>query len=361
MKSYEMYIFDLDDTLINTYETVTRDHYPRLAKILGVSYPDDDVVRQYWGNDLCVSLEKIFGIPVDQRKTIAELQQLHKNDPVPPINGTHIILDVLRKHKKFIGLYSSSPPALMDTCIRSSLSRKREDFDFIFSTAEQQIAKPSPHIVYIMMERYRQLFGIEIGLDKVLLIGDSVADFLIAKNARVDFAAVLTGPTTQADFIDVGLDPQRIFPSIKEALTPPSDHGVVAIIKDEQNRFLFIKESRPGHRYKDHWSGPHGVCEVEDILEEETVVRETQEECGVAVKPLRKLYTRHADTKVRTVSFWETELLITDKVTFNASNREVGAIAWFSLNDIVSGRIPLYPGTKDFFSKYKQREEGKNE
>ena len=351
MKSYDMYIFDLDDTLIHTFKTATKRYYPRFAEILGVCYPGNEVVRQHWGEKLFTSLERIFGVSVDQNKAIETLQLLNKESPVEPIDGVHRILDILRKHKKFIGLYSSSHPSLMNLCIHNSLSCKKEDFDFIFSTVEQKIEKPSPHIVFIMMDKYRHVFGNDIQLDKVLLVGDSVADYITAKNASVNFAAVLTGPVGRKEFLNAGLDSKCIFPSVKEVLIPPSDHGVVAIIENKYKEFLLIEESRTANPYYDHWSGPHGRCNDEDILEEETVVRETYEECGIEVKPVRKLYTCKADTKVNTVSFWEAKLVDPQNVKFNASNREVSAIDWFSLKDILSN-ISLYPGTKEFFNHY---------
>ena len=357
MRSYEIYIFDIDDTLICTFETVVEKHYPRLAEILGVPYPGKDNVRRHWGGDLAVSLERIFGIPLDRNEAIKTLQRFQQEHPFDLIDGVHRILEILRKHDKFIGLFTSGHPSKIDLSLQDSLSRNNEDFDFIFSTDEQQIAKPSPHIIFLMMEKYCQLFGNEVQLEQVLVIGDSVADFLTAINSKVDFAAVLTGPTTRDEFLKAGLNPKQIFPSVKEALIPPSNHGVVAVIRNELGEFLFIKESRPGHPYNGYWSGPHGVCEADDILEEETVVRETKEECGVIVKPLRKLYSRPADTKTSTVSFWEAELQIAEDVIFDISSREVGEIAWVSLDDIMTRKILLYPGTEDFFQHNTQMKE----
>jgi len=361
MKSYEMYIFDLDDTLIRTFETATKLYYPRFSEILNFSYPGDDVVRTNWGKDLIASLEEIFGSLKDQNRAVTILENLIQESPIQPVDGIHQMLSVLKKHGKFIGLYSSSHPSLMELCLNRSLSDTREYFDFILSTIEQQILKPSPHIIFLMIEQYRKLFHREIELSKVLVVGDSVADFEIARNAEVDFAAVLTGPTSRDDFLKAGLNENWIFTSVKEALVPPSSHGVVAVIKNESDKFLLIKESRKSHPYIGHWSGPHGICKDEDILEEETVVRETQEESGLTVKPLRKLYTRAADTKVRTVSFWETEPISGDDLRFNSCHREVGAIAWYALKDIKSGKMPLYPGTRDFFNRYEKMEDVKND
>ncbi len=352
MKSYDLYLFDLDDTLIQSFFTATSLYYPQLAKILGVSYPGDEVVRQNWRGDLFVSLEKIFRIPVVRDQIIEMMRKMYIENPVKPVEGVERILTISKKHNKFIGIYSSSFPPIMDLCITNSIPCPRSTIDFIFSTMEQQIPKPSPRIVFVMLEKYRQTHGLDPQLNRVLVVGDSIDDYKISKSANVDFAAVLTGPTARNDFIRAGLDPSRIFPTVKEAITPPTDHGVVAIIKDEPNKYLLIRESRPGHQYYGHWSGPHGVCETSDVLEEETVVRETFEECGINVKPLRILYQRTADTKVHTVSFWETQWFNSERRKFNICKREVGAIEWISLEDIQRGAVPLYPGTSDFFDHY---------
>lgn len=357
MRSYKLYAFDLDDTLIYSFENATEKHYHRLAESLGAPHPSKDAVRQYWGGELIESLKAIFGTNVNGRNTLAYLQKIYQEIPIEPINGVHRILDILRKHNKFIGLYSSGHPSLMELSIKNSLFCNNGSFDLVLSTIEQQIAKSSPHIVLIMMEKYRQVFGSELKLDQVLVVGDSIADLQVARNAGVDFAAVLTGPTTRNDFLCSGLGSEWIFSSIKEAMTPPKDHGVVSVIQNRKDEFLFVREGRLDNPYHGYWSGPHGRCKREDVLEEETVVRETLEECGVAVRPLRKLYTRLADTKVSTVSFWEAELLDPEFTVYNASSNESDAIGWFSLGDIVGGKVPLYFGTRQFFEQYERHME----
>lgn len=156
----------------------------------------------------------------------------------------------------------------------------------------------------------------------------------------------------KSNFIEYGLNPKFIYQSIADAIVAPEDHGVVAIIKNNKNEFLLIKEGRKNNPYYEHWSGPHGRCHKEDVIEEETVIRETKEECNINVKPVKKLFTRPADTKVKTVTFWET--IITDKnpVSLDYRNNEVSDMQWISFEEIKKGNVKLYPGTQDFFSKY---------
>lgn len=350
MQGYELYLFDVDDTLIRTFDTVSNTHYRELAYRLGVPFPSLDTIRSTWGGNLEVSLKAIFGERIDISHAQNILEELHSKMSIPPAGGAIHILDTLKKHGKFVGLFSSSIPSILDLGIRNSLKRKPDDFDFVFSTIEQDLEKPSAHIVFIAMEKYRQKFGRELNCEDVLVIGDSLVDYKTACNAGVDFAAILSGITTRQLFLGAGLKSDAIFDTIQHAVTAPEEHGVVAIIRDESGRYLLIEEARSGHQYEGHWSGPHGSCEPYDVIEEETVVREVWEEVGIYVRPRKKLYTRVADTKVKTVSFWETEQINSRTIQINATSREVRRVGWFDKKDILSGGIPLYPGTYDFFT-----------
>ena len=287
MNSYSLYIFDLDDTLFPTYKNVIKYHYPKLADKLGVEYPGDDVVSRYWGKDLIKSLQGIF--KVVPNNVIDILLELHSEYKIEPFPNVRKILSTLKKHEKYVGIFTASFPDIMNYYINNYFVPKEKWFNFLLNTNAQHISKPSPHIVYLMMEKYRQVFKREIRLSEVVVIGDSLADYYTSKNAQVDFAAVLTGPTGRDEFIQAGLDQDHIYDSVQEALTPPDKHGIVAIIKNRQGEFLMVKETRPDSPYLNHWSGPHGRCIPDDIIEEETVVRETHEETGMLVRPLKKL------------------------------------------------------------------------
>ncbi|MCB9285194.1 MAG: HAD hydrolase-like protein [Lewinellaceae bacterium] len=350
MKSYPVYLLDLDDTLIGSFEHVSTVIYPKLADSLGLPAPDKESVRKHWGKELSLSLSEIFKIEPDEG-TIDLLSQLHLENPTPPISGSKRILETLKKHGRFVGLYTAAHPKIMDQCLENTLQIKRDYFDAVFNTYEQGIPKPAKEIIDFFSRSFFEKTGKRVKGSEILIVGDSLTDFFLSKIYPTDFCAVLNGAHSKKDFVDNGLDTQFIFPSISEALTAPTDHGIVAIVKNEKNEFLLIKEGRENNPYFGHWSGPHGRCQAEDILEEETVIRETLEECGVLVKPVRKLYTRPADTKIKTVSFWEAVLQDQSSSSFTLSE-EVSEIGWIHLENIKNGTIPLYPGTLDFFDQY---------
>lgn len=119
-----------------------------------------------------------------------------------------------------------------------------------------------------------------------------------------------------------------------------ADHGVVVIIK-QQDKILFLKDSRD--LMLAFWAPPHGRCEAEDVSEEEAVVREVFEETNLRVKPIRKLWTTEADTKVKTVSFWKAKIV---EGQIKIDPEESSEYGWFTVEEAL--KLKLYPGTKRF-------------
>lgn len=97
-----------------------------------------------------------------------------------------------------------------------------------------------------------------------------------------------------------------------------------------------------------HWAPPHGRLESSDGTEEAGVARETLEETGLRVRPVRKVLTQPADTKVRTVSFWLVDVE-GDEHDLRIDPSETGEHGWFTVAEAL--RLQLYPGTKLFFDK----------
>lgn len=127
-----------------------------------------------------------------------------------------------------------------------------------------------------------------------------------------------------------------------------SSHGIVALIRDKDGRFLLLEDARASMRGL--WAPPHGRCEISDNSEEDGLIREVREETGLKVVPIKKLHTQKADTKVQTVSFWLVEMSEGDVKLDAESSR----YAWVTIDEALS--MDLYPGTKSFFEKVKAGE-----
>ena len=123
-----------------------------------------------------------------------------------------------------------------------------------------------------------------------------------------------------------------------------TSHGVVAIIKDG-DKYLLIKESRD--LLNGHFGPPHGRSNPDDIDEMAVVIREVQEEVGLTVKPVRKLVTVPADTKVKTVSFWLVDVVGEMNIKIDPS--EASEYGWYTADEAL--KLTLYPGTRVFFEE----------
>lgn len=128
-----------------------------------------------------------------------------------------------------------------------------------------------------------------------------------------------------------------------------SSHGIVALVRDQDGKFLLLQDAR--QPMQGCWAPPHGRCEAGDASEEAGVVRETAEETRLQVRPVKKLLTQPADTKVATVSFWLVETL-GGELAIDKS--ETGEYGWFDIDEALA--LNLYPGTKSFFQKLKTGE-----
>lgn len=123
-----------------------------------------------------------------------------------------------------------------------------------------------------------------------------------------------------------------------------STHGIVALIRNAEGKFLLLEDSR--ELMRGSWAPPHGRCEATDQSEEASVMREVREETGLSVEPVKKLLTQPADTKVKTVSFWLVKLR---GGALRIDPSETASYGWFAVDEAL--KLRLYPGTRHFFEK----------
>jgi 8-oxo-dGTP pyrophosphatase MutT (NUDIX family)/phosphoglycolate phosphatase-like HAD superfamily hydrolase len=350
-RSYRLYCFDLDDTLLATFSHVTGQLYPRLCERLKLPCPPERKVREHWGEPLLQSLTALFPGVDDPTDLLGELRSLHREHPPPAAPGARRILNILRRHGRHIAIFTSSDPVMADAALRGALDLDPDDLAALCIFSEHGSQKEDPGVLGLILDQVERRVGTPIPTRDVLVIGDDPRDGELARNGGTSFIGLTSGVYDAQTFRDQGWASDCLSLYISHALSAPTDHGV-AIIPDGRGKILLVQEGREGNPFFGSWSGPHGRCQPEDILEEETVVREAREECGVEVKPLRSLYTRKADTKVETVSFWLAPLREDSPLPRNACPREVTAVGWFPLQEVFSDSFSLYPGTRDFFRSF---------
>lgn len=129
-----------------------------------------------------------------------------------------------------------------------------------------------------------------------------------------------------------------------------TDHGIVALVRDNNNRFLLIEDKRD--KVKNMWAPPHGVIETIDKTEAEGVAREVKEKCGINVTPLKEVITQPGDNTVKTVTFWLVDFKGDQEIIIDET--KLSKYDWFKLDEIL--KLKLYPGTRIFFQKVKTGE-----
>lgn len=106
----------------------------------------------------------------------------------------------------------------------------------------------------------------------------------------------------------------------------PSKDGVVAVIKDDQGRYLFIRRGWKLKRAPGVWCFPGGEVEPGETLEL-ALAREMQEELGLAVRVGAKVYESISPNGEYLLHWLEVERL-SPSGNLQPSPDEVAEVAW---------------------------------
>lgn len=197
--AYKVYLFDFDYTLANA-ETGIVKCFKLLMQQENYQIPSDDKIKRTIGLPMIEAIRVLF--KEDDEKLLHELR-----DKYTVFADIHMTANTK--------LYPQTIPALRKikengakTAIISSKTRRRimqtltrdkitDLVEFIIGSEDVKTHKPSPEGIFMALERFN------IDKKDVLYVGDNVIDGEAAKNAGVDFAAVLTGNNIREDFINI--------------------------------------------------------------------------------------------------------------------------------------------------------------
>lgn len=199
MKAYQAVLFDLDGTLIDSFEGIVTLFQETLD---GLGHPGvtAQAVREVIGFPLAECFARFVAPPqVDLAVTRyrAEYEQ-RMHEISPPFAGAVELLESLRDAGIHTGVVSNKRSA----AVRSILSRKGWPLSVIVAEGDGHASKPAPDMLVAAAGK--------LGLARadVLYVGDSALDAAAAKAAEIDFAGVLTGELRSfADFAHVGAYP----------------------------------------------------------------------------------------------------------------------------------------------------------
>jgi len=207
-KDYDLYLFDLDGTLMDSREIIgesinasiefagkprvnIEEVYPFIGlpfkdyfdHFLGVERPNDDdlirVYREHFRRN--INLLRLFP---DVKESLERLKDSNKKIATMttrPIENVHDVLNFLEIH---------------------------DLFDYFWGIGVDEFHKPDAGCVYTVTNYF------DMPLEQTVLVGDSITDLNTAKNAKVDFVGVTFGTLGKEGMVEHGVE--RVINSLKE-------------------------------------------------------------------------------------------------------------------------------------------------
>jgi phosphoglycolate phosphatase len=209
---YPVLIFDLDDTLIESFPAYAATHQ-RVAEDLGWRVPTLDELVHYgptWEHTLARLWPELALEPFFER-----YDQLAEAHPYPALPGVNELLAGLRERGHSLWIVTKRSRARLAQRIRQA-ELAHELFDGIFAVEDQPAAKPDPRC----FEPVWQQLG-HVAHDRAVYVGDREDDLLAARGAGLQFVGVRTGPehrARQTSFLDA-LPREHVLDSVIELAT----------------------------------------------------------------------------------------------------------------------------------------------
>jgi HAD superfamily hydrolase (TIGR01549 family) len=183
-------IFDLDDTLIESFPTYVRLHQ-RVAEELALPVPTRAQLVPY-GRTWEETLTALWP-GLNLARFVERYDAVAEDHPYPAVAGASDMLSALRAegHALFIGT-KRSRRRLMIRLQQASLDARL--FDGIFAAEDQPATKPDPRC-------FEPVWDTLGGVPRATLyVGDRFEDRHAAEGAGVRFLAVMTGPEVELGF-----------------------------------------------------------------------------------------------------------------------------------------------------------------
>lgn len=191
-------IFDVDGVLINTDEIIV-EAYQKTAKKLGLRVPPSQEVLDLLGKPL-EEIVRILWPNADHELYIKEYRKLFMNENIviPTIEGA---VDTVRRLKK-LGFKLGILTGKIIFFAKKHLKESGFDikwFDVISTVETTKKHKPNPEPIFYVLNK------LNVKPERALYVGDALLDYKCAKNAKVEYVAVLTGSLKREELEKLGV------------------------------------------------------------------------------------------------------------------------------------------------------------
>lgn len=188
MKDYKLIIFDWDGTLMDSVERIVSS-MQSAAKIVGLTIPSNDHIKQIIGLSLPVALEKLFtAITPKQVTSMLEeykFQYIEGDNTLTPLfENALILLTKLKNANKLLAVATGKGRTGLNRVLQLS-----ETSCFFHTTrcASEMPSKPDPQMLNSILAE------LNVAPHEAVMIGDTSHDLHMAQNAGIDSIGVTFG------------------------------------------------------------------------------------------------------------------------------------------------------------------------
>lgn len=194
-------IFDLDGTLLNTYEDLANAVNFAL-KENGFPAHDAEKYKYFCGNGTDVMITRALPENARDEKTLAKVRELyfeyynaHSGECTRPYDGIPEMLKSLKTNGIKLAVVSNKIDFMTQSVVKEYFG---DIFDFVTGQRDGIIPKPDPSMIFKVMRE----FGVTP--EECIFVGDTGVDALTGKNAGIFTVGVLWGFRDEAELRENG-------------------------------------------------------------------------------------------------------------------------------------------------------------
>ena len=198
--NYELIIFDMDGTILDTLEDL-KNSMNHTLRLHNMPERTIDEIRSFVGNGILKLIERaaVEGTSNEKIKAIHKdymaHYEIHCADFTKPYDG---VIDLIRKLRergyKTAVVSNKAHDAVLDLCAQYFPGL----FDFALGERPEIAKKPAPDMVNLVLHE------LQVSREKAVYIGDSDVDVATARNSNLDMIAVDWGFRTREFLIEQG-------------------------------------------------------------------------------------------------------------------------------------------------------------
>jgi len=201
-------ITDFDNTIVKTTEFVIR-HTQVTCQTLGIECPSQDKLSEVLKQNL--PFEKIFENLFAERasEVLTKYRETAMEKPFEPIEGGLEAIKTLNQGEVQIVIVSNRINKLPER-----LEQAGYDQHSFLAIVQPTEPKPSKKAY---LEAIKVLTEKGVPKENIFITGDSLDDYQACSNDLLEnFSALLTGPNTEEEFIESGVEKNNILTSISD-------------------------------------------------------------------------------------------------------------------------------------------------